>query len=147
MQIKFKRLNGRACAPRYAHHDDACFDMTVVTDDPGETVVIKPRQTVVFGTGVAFEIPEGHVMKMYVRSSVGIKKNLVLSNGTGIIDAGYRGEVRIALTNIGNRPEIVTDGNRIAQCEICPVNQVSFLETDELSESGRGTGGIGSSGK
>lgn len=169
MKLKFRKLSTRAETPRYAHIGDACFDVKVLIDNDSRPFVfhngakeqltpsftesghgymhIMPCQRIVFHTGLAFEIPEGWVMKCHVRSSVGIKNGLILSNGTGIIDSGYRGELHVSLTNTCADPVVVCDGDRVVQCELCRVEQCEFEETDVLSETDRGTGGIGSTGK
>lgn len=139
--LKIKRLDKSVEMPMYAHDDDACFDVCV-----NETAIIKAGESYCFGTGLAFEIPRGWVMKCHVRSSVGIKRHLILSNGTGIIDAGYRGELHIALTNLGKEEVCVVAGQRMIQCELCKVNHFRIVEADALSETDRGTGGIGSTG-
>lgn len=145
MKLKVKKLDPKATIPSYAHPgEDACFDLHVRCGAPTD---IFPANTVVFGTGLAFEVPKGYVMKVHVRSSVGIKRHLVLSNGTGIIDSGYRGELHIALTNIGHDPVRVEPDERVAQGELCPVLPVEIEEAEELAASERGTGGIGSTGR
>lgn len=110
-------------------------------------VTIEPHCSVVFHTGLACEIEEGYCMKIHTRSSIGIKSALALSNGTGIIDAPYRGEILIALTNESDEPRTISHLERVAQCEITRVEDVEIEEVDELSETERGEGGIGSTGK
>lgn len=173
MILKIKKIDKRAMLPQYAHKGDACFDVSILIDesnipmeynqckesfvavdnwnsikDNGQYVVpIAPGRTMLFHTGLKFETEDGYNMKVYVRSSTGMKKNLVLSNGTGVIDtATYRGEVLIGLMNIGNVYQCVSDGERVAQAEIVKTLDVDIVEVDELSDTERGEGGIGSTG-
>ena len=116
-------------------------------DVNGNSVVMKPNSTLMFHTGLKFETEIGYNMKVHVRSSTGMKKNLILSNGTGVIDtAQYRGELMIGLTNIGNSEQTVVDGERVAQAEMVKTLDVDIVEVDELSDTERGEGGIGSTG-
>ncbi len=127
---------------------DSIFGFDGGGRDLGRGVVhIEPHETVVFKTGLVLETEEGFGVKVHVRSSVGIKKHLMLSNQTGIIDtATYRGELLIALTNFGDETVDVEDGERVAQCEIVPVLEAEIVEVSEVSETDRGEGGIGSTG-
>lgn len=133
--------------PKYANETDACMDLKASISNETGTIVIKPNETVKIGTGVKVAIPEGYVMKMYVRSSTGIKKNLSLANGTGIIDAGYRDEIIMALHNFGNEPVEVHDGDRVCQFMILPFPKIELqrVKEDDIKEGNRG-GGIGSTG-
>lgn len=160
--LKVKRLTDSVSIPKYAHDGDMCFDISVYVDDNefapkaldgqlqfkfDSDTVIEPQQTVLFHTGLKFETPKGYGMKVHVRSSIGIKKHLILSNATGIIDtAQYRGELMVALTNISSRRQKIESGERVAQAEIVKVLDVDIKEVDELSDTERGTGGIGSTG-
>lgn len=170
MKLKVKKLVGKAKMPSYAHPgEDACFDISIVIDGSNKpkswhpvfkeyreiepfcrkgvfVIEINPGESVVFRTGLAFEIEKGYSMKVYPRSSTGIKRGLVLTNGTAVIDAGYRDELFIALRNEGTAPYVISDGDRLVQAEICRIEEVEFVEADELSSSERGLGGIGSSG-
>lgn len=145
MNVKIKRVFPEAKLPVYASAGAACFDLYAaniidLTEDAHE-------RTVTYGTGLRFEVPEGHVMMVYSRSGHGFRYGITLANGTGVIDADYRGEVIIKLTkrdtSVRAMPAV---GERIAQAMIIPVEQVSFEETDELSNTQRGAGGFGSTG-
>lgn len=98
-------------------------------------------------TGVHVAIPEGHVGMLFVRSSTGIKRHLVLSNGTGIIDSGYRGPIKISLHNTGNETQHIPAGDYIAQLVVVPIATNNIAEVPELGDTERGTNGIGSSDK
>lgn len=145
MNVKIKKVHPEAKTPVYGSEGAACFDLYAAsiidtTDDNGEC-------TVTYGTGLQFEVPEGHVMMIYSRSGHGFKHGITLANSTGVIDADYRGEVMVKLTkrdtSIHGMPAV---GERIAQAMIIPVEQVVFDEVDELSDTKRGAGGFGSTG-
>lgn len=148
MKIKIKKLHENAVIPSYAKEGDAGFDLTAVS-------VEEREQFIQYNTGLAFEIPEGHVGLIFPRSSV-TKKDLMLKNSVGIIDSGYRGEVsfRFKGENFKNSSfgqfyssNVYDVGDRVGQMMIMPVPKVEFEEVDELSNSERGEGGYGSSGK
>jgi dUTP pyrophosphatase len=142
MNIKIKKLHPNAVVPQYATAGAACFDLVCVND-----VTITPgREHVALKTGLAFEIPEGYVMKVYSRSGHGFKNGIRLANGTGIIDSDYRGEVMVKMHNDGASAVHVSAGERIAQAMIEPVKQVAFEVVEELSDTARGSGGFGSTG-
>jgi len=157
MKIKIKKLLEKAIPPVYATKGAACFDLhAVLSPDPAETrsIPVNPGTPVVIGTGLAFEIPEGHVMLVFSRSSQGFSYDTLLANCTGIIDSDYRGEVKVKLTcdnpaaHSSNwvKPLVVKDGDRIAQAMILPYPAVEFELSEELSETDRGQGGFGSTG-
>lgn len=141
MKVNIKKLNESAVIPQYAHSTDAGLDLvatSVEVDDDGNLV---------YGTGLAFEIPVGYVGLVFPRSSVSLR-SLVMANSVGVIDSGYRGEVTAKFKPIGqflNNPYQI--GERVAQLVIIPYPHVEFHEVDSLSESERGTGGYGSTGK
>ena len=142
MQVKVKKLNDNAVVPQYATAGAACFDLVCVND-----VMITPgREHVALRTGLAFEIPEGYAMMVYSRSGHGFKNGIRLANGTGVIDSDYRGEVMVKMHNDGSTAVLVSAGERIAQAMIIPVPQVELVLSDELSDTARGSGGMGSTG-
>ena len=138
--------------PTYANDTDACMDLKVKIDEDNENnnervAFIMPNETKVFGTGVKVSIPLEHVMLIFPRSSTGIKLHCMLSNTTGVIDSGYRDEIRMAVTNFGNETVCLQDGQRLAQFMIIPRPklELEFVEdNEEFRENDRG-GGIGSS--
>lgn len=145
MEIKVKKLVPEAVVPTRAHASDAGFDLVAVSR------VIDGDGAIVYGTGLAFEIPEGYVGLVFPRSSVA-KKDLVLSNCVGVIDAGYRGEVMAKFKMIdplvGHEVYYWYEkGDRICQIVFVKLPEVELVESDELSDSDRGTGGYGSTGK
>ena len=111
------------------------------------TVTIEPGQTVLMHTGIAMELPEGYVGLNFARSGLATKRGLAPANKVGVIDSDYRGEIMVALHNHGSENQTVEPGERISQLLIMPVVQAEFEETDELSDSVRGDGGFGSTGR
>lgn len=138
----YYQLDEGAAHPRQAYKYDAGIDLALKHD---LTVPVGAHR--VGDTGVRVAVPRGHVGMVFVRSSTGIKKHLVLSNGTGIIDSGYRGSIKISLHNTGNETQHITAGDYIAQLVTVPIAANNIAEVRELSDSERGTNGIGSSGK
>lgn len=138
MKVRFKKITPSAVIPTKAHPSDAGFDLTA-------TSMREDGDVVVYGTGLAMEIPFGHVGLVFPRSSV-YKKDLILTNGVGVVDSGYRGEVLVKFrkTADGDKYEV---GDRIAQLIIIPYPAIEFEEAEELTSSDRGEGGFGSSGK
>lgn len=145
MKLNVKKLHPQATLPKYAHAGDACFDLHAI-GDMEKPVDIRPGGAAIIPTGLAFEIPEGHVMLIYSRSGHGFKNNVRLNNSVGVIDAGYRGEVQVSLHNDGRARFKVAHGDRIAQAMILPVPAVELIEVDDLNETERGAGGFGSTG-
>lgn len=156
MQIKIKKLYKDSVLPTKAHATDAGYDLYAHSksyDGDGN---------VVYGSGVAMEIPQGYVGLVFPRSS-NAKKDLLLSNSVGVIDSGFRGEISFKFKasihvnfvqklcgefcSIVNNPNTYKVGERVGQIIIMPYPEVEFVEVDELSDSDRGTGGYGSSGK
>ncbi len=143
MQLKFKKLLPDAVTPAYATLGSACFDLTAVRD--GWPHKNDPHAWI-FPTGLAFEIPEGHVMLIFSRSGHGFGQAVRLSNCVGVIDSDYRGEVQVSLRADGEQPKRMRTGDRIAQAMIVPIPAVQLLEVDEISRTQRGAGGFGSTG-
>lgn len=137
MQIKIKRLNDKAILPTKAHATDAGYDLYAASAEYDKGLVC-------YGTGVAVEIPVGYVGLVFPRSSIA-NTHLTLSNSVGVIDSGYRGEIKAKFREDGNNWYAI--GDRIAQLIIMPYPEVTFEEVDELSDSDRGEGGYGSSGR
>ena len=143
MKVNVKRLYDSAILPTYATDGSGCFDIYTMFN--GDTDYNEPHT---YSTGLAFEIPENHVMLVFSRSGHGFKNDVRLSNCVGVIDSDYRGELKVKLTcdKIGWGLE-VNAGERIAQGMVIPIQKVQFEEVSELSETERGVGGFGSSGK
>lgn len=143
--MRIKKLHEKAVVPHYATVGSAGLDLSVISDE--DTIVIPYNSTMLCRTGLSFEIPKGYVGLIYIRSSVGSKLDLVLSNQVGVIDSDYRGEVMLPLRNLGRSARVIENGTRVAQMVITPINQVDIEVTEELSETKRGDGGFGSTGK
>lgn len=137
MQVKIKRLTDKAILPTKAHATDAGYDLYASSCHYEDGMLH-------YGTGVAVEIPAGYVGLVFPRSSIA-NTQLTLSNSVGVIDSGYRGEIKAKFRKGGTRGYNV--GDRIAQLIIIPYPEVTFEEVDELSDSVRGEGGYGSSGR
>lgn len=155
MEVKIKKLNESAVIPTYAKHGDAGMDLTAISKE------YDGNGNVIYGTGLAFEIPENYVGLLFPRSS-NTKKDLILGNSVGVIDSGYRGEVIFVFKKnmnvdkfenaIKSREEFISldeykVGERVGQIIIMPYPKVTFIEVDKLGISERGNGGFGSSGK
>jgi dUTP pyrophosphatase len=137
--LRVKRLHPDAKLPTYGTDGAACFDVSTITGGD-----IYQAET--FGTGLAFEVPEDHVMLVFSRSGHGFSRGIRLANCVGVIDSDYRGELKVRLTADAG-PVSIEAGERIAQAMILPVRQVAFEEVAELSETARGAGGFGSTGR
>lgn len=133
-------LDKDAHQPRFAYEGDAGMDLALKHD---LTVPVGAHR--MGDTGVHVAIPEGHVGMLFVRSSTGIKRNLVLSNGTGIIDQGFRGSVKISLHNTGTTGQRIKAGDYIAQLVVVPIATNNIAEVPALDNTERGINGIGSS--
>lgn len=133
--------------PHYETKDAAGADLRACLGGEGETLVIPKNSRVLIPTGLAFDIPSGFEIQIRPRSGLSLKTNLLIVNSPGTIDADYKGEVKIIMGNFGERDEVITHGDRIAQMVVAPVIQVEFIETDTLTESERGDKGFGSTGR
>lgn len=139
MKIQFKKLVSNAITPRFGKPGDACADLVATSLD------LSRDGQIVYGTGIAVEIPEGMVGLIFPRSSIR-NYDLIMSNSVGVIDSGYRGEIMITFNLKNPWSEIYNVGDRIAQLVIIPVPLVKYVEVNELSETQRGTAGHGSTG-
>jgi dUTP pyrophosphatase len=143
LELRFKLLGEGARLPRRANPDDAGLDLHAA-----EPATIEPgggRASV--GTGLAVEIPPGHAGLVLPRSGLAARHGIALTNAPGLIDPGYRGEIRVLLLNSDRTERFeVRPGDRIAQLLLVPLVEAEPVESSELSETGRGEGGFGSSG-
>ena len=144
MKIKVKKLTPEAVVPTLGSKFAAGADL--YSAEKGD-VVIAPGETKFIGTGIAVEIPEGYVGLVYARSGLACKRGLAPANKVGVIDSDYRGEIKVALLNHGKEPQPLEKGERIAQMVVAPYLSVTYEETDELSDTERGEGGFGSTGR
>ena len=137
MKIKIKKLHPEAVIPKYAHVGDAGMDVYAVSKE-------EKSKFIEYGTGLSFELPEDHMMLIFPRSSLS-NKDLILTNHVGILDSGYRGELKLRYRKIGD--DVYDVGDKIGQIVVVPFPKVEFEEVDELSDTSRGEGGFGSTGK
>lgn len=143
IKIEFQKLNPDAIVPSYGTSFAAGADLYSADDD----TVINPGDTAFIHTGLALAIPEGLVGLIYARSGMACKRGIAPANKVGVIDSDYRGEIIVALHNHGKDEVTVVKGERVAQIVFTPYYAADFLETDELPETTRGTGGFGSTGR
>lgn len=142
--IPVKKLRPGAKLPTFGSPYAAGADLHACLEAP---VTIAPGETVFLPTGLAMEIPVGYVGLVYARSGMACKRGLAPANKVGVVDSDYRGEFMIVLYNHGTEPQTVEPGERIAQLVITPVLMPQYVETDTLSDTVRGIGGFGSTGK
>lgn len=139
IHLKLKKLDENAVIPRYSKPGDAAMDLTAISK-------VVEFHYIEYGTGLAIEVPEGHVALLFSRSSV-TNKGMFLGNGVGVIDSGYRGELKFRYYLNEIFSEEYNIGDRIGQMIIVPYPTVTIEEVQELSSSERGIGGYGSTGK
>ena len=143
-KIKVKLLRPGAKLPTYGTEFSAGADLYACLE---EDVVIAPGETKKIPTGIAMELPVGFAGLIYARSSMGTKKGLAPANKVGVVDSDYRGEFLVFLHNHGPEPQTICGGDRIAQLLVTPVFTPGFIESEELSDTLRGDGGFGSTGR
>lgn len=139
MIIKIKKLHAEAVAPKYAHPGDAGMDLFAL-----ETVEVPARGMARIKTGIAMEIPEGYAGLCWDKS--GLAANFGIKVLAGVIDAGYRGELVLAVANLKDEPYVFEKGHKVMQMLIQKVEQPDIIEAEELSDTSRGEGGFGSTG-
>ena len=149
MDLKIKavspKIGKEIPMPFYASAGAAAMDLCACVD---EAVTVLPRALVAVPTGVAIGLPSAEfVALVFARSGLGIKHGVTLSNGVGVIDSDYRGEIKVGLTNLSDAPYTIQPGDRIAQLAVVPVVQANLQIVDELDKTARGAGGLGSTGK
>lgn len=149
MNLKIKAMSSKLGKeiplPFYASAGAAAMDLCACVD---EAVTIAPRELTAVPTGIAIGLPSADfVALVFARSGLGIKHGIALSNGVGVIDSDYRGEIKVGLTNLSDAPYTIQPGERVAQLAVVPVVQANLQIVDELDETARGAGGLGSTGK
>lgn len=145
--INIKKTDENAKIPTYGSVYAAGADLYAVIHNEENKVEILPGETAFIDTGIVIEIPNGYVGLVYARSGLSCKQGLAPANKVGVIDSDYRGNIMVALYNQSNEPRTVSEGDRIAQIVIQPVEQFGFKVKENLSDTIRGNGGFGSSGK
>ena len=144
MEIKIKRLNERAKIPTFGTEFSAGADLYCAEE---HEISVCSGQKCSIGTGISMEIPEGYVGLVFARSGLACKNGLRLCNSVGVIDADYRGEIKVALHNDSTEARKIVPGQKIAQMVVMPFLDVVFEEQDTLDQTDRGAGGFGSTGK
>ena len=142
-KILIKRLSKEVSLPKYETSGSSGLDLAANID---ANIIINPGKLAIIPTGLAVSIPKGFEIQIRPRSGLAAKKKITVLNTPGTIDADYRGEIKVILINHSDEIFTVEKGLRVAQMVICPIEQVSVEEVEELPETGRGTGGFGSTG-
>lgn len=142
--IRVKKLNENAILPTYGSAEAAGADLYACLEEP---VTVQPGETAWIPTGIALEVPKGCAGLVYARSGLGVKRGLAPANKVGVIDSDYRGQIHLVLLNHGKTEQTIQHGERIAQFLITPVLTPAYEEAEELSDTDRGAGGFGSTGK
>lgn len=140
-RLRVRRLRPEAVLPAYAHDGDAGMDLAAV-----EPVALAPGERAAVPTGLAVAVPAGWVGLVHPRSGLALRAGLSLVNAPGTIDAGYRGELKVLLINLGHEPVELQPGERIAQLVLQRVGRAEVVEVDDLDATSRGAGGFGSTG-
>lgn len=145
MEVKFTLTRPDAEAPAYATPGSAAADLRAALEEP---LVLEPGKRAAVPTGVSIQLPDAQwVALICARSGLACRYGLALSNGVGVIDSDYRGELQVSLVNQGEEAYTIQPGERIAQLMILPVAQAAFIPAEKLDETSRGAGGFGSTGR
>lgn len=143
--VRFRLTRPGAKTPFYATPGAAAADLCAVLDAP---LTLPPMGRTMVPTGLAIQLPgPEYVALVCARSGLAVKHGLALSNGVGVIDSDYRGEIQVGLVNLGSETYTLQPGERLAQLMILPVAQAAFVQADTLDETERGAGGFGSTGR
>ena len=144
MELKIKKVREGAILPTRGSKCAAGIDLYACIDEP---IFIQEGKSKLIPTGIACEFPKGYFGGIVPRSSVGVRRHLMLSNNFGVCDEDYRGEIMMGFTNVGGGLQEIKPGERLAQMILLPYVLYDIIEVDELSETDRGEGGFGSTGK
>ena len=149
MELKIKALSPKIGTeiplPKFATAGAACMDLCACIDAP---VTLEAGARTLIPTGIAIALPSAeYVALVFARSGLGIRQGVCLSNGVGVIDSDYRGEIGVGLVNLGQSAYTVQPGDRIAQLMVTPVVQPTVVQVSELDDTDRGAGGFGSTGR
>lgn len=143
-KIYVKVIRNGALLPQKKSANAGAFDLSIVLDKP---YALQPAERFMAATGLQFEIPEGYIVSVRPRSGLAAKEGVTLVNSPGTIDSDYRGEVMIPLINLSKKEFVLTNHMRVAQALLEKVNDVEWIQKEELSKTERGEGGFGSTGK
>lgn len=142
--LKIQKKNPKAILPKRATEGSAGMDLCACME---EEITLRPGELAVIPTGIAIGLPgPDYAALVFARSGLGVKHGISLSNGVGVIDSDYRGEIQVGLCNLGNQPYTIRPEERIAQLVVTPVCLLPIEEVEVLDETGRGEGGFGSTG-
>jgi dUTP pyrophosphatase len=144
MIVKVKKLNDRAVVPTKGSEQAAGSDLYALLDEP---VTLNTNESVFIPTGIAIELPKNFAGFIFARSGLACKHGISPANCVGVVDSDYRGEIKVCLVNNYKEPYTIEPGERIAQLVIMPVENATFLESDSLNDTGRASGGFGSTGR
>ena len=144
INVKLKYLSDKISRPEYATRGSCGFDLSAAIDS---SYTLNPGERVIVPSGVAVSIPKGYGGFLFSRVGLAAKKGIILTNGAGVIDSDYTGEIKIPIMNISNEAYTIKSGDRIAQLVVMPIEAADFVIVDELPETTRGTRAFGSSGK
>lgn len=143
--LKIKKVRENAVVQKYATAGAAGMDLYACIDSP---LTLAPGKLLMVPTGIAIELPDSSLAAfIHARSGLGVKHGICLSNGVGVVDSDYRGEVCVGLCNVSDKPYTIEPFERVAQMVIAPVAVMDIVEVDELSDTERGAGGFGSTGR
>lgn len=140
--LQVRRLDPDVPLPSYAHPGDAGLDLASAEDR-----VLEPGERVALSTGIAVAVPDGWVGLVHPRSGLSLRDGVTVVNAPGTVDSGYRGELKVLLVNLGDRPVEITRGERVAQLVLQRVGHAVVEEVDDLDDTARGAGGFGSTGR
>lgn len=144
-ELKIQKLKENATVPKRATRGSAGMDLYACINEP---VTLAPGELLTVPTGIAAQLPsEKYAIFIFARSGLGIKHGICLSNGVGVVDSDYRGEICVGLCNVSNNPYTIDPNERIAQMVIMPVSVMNIKEAEALDETQRGIGGFGSTGR
>jgi len=143
-RVEFKKLRPDAVVPKYMTAGAAGLDLAAAIDAP---ITLAPGERRLIDIGLAVAIPPGFEGSVRPRSGLAIKHGITLVNSPGVVDSDFRGQLQVIVINHGHEPFLITSGERIAQMVIAPVAQAEVVEVSALSETARGTGGFGSTGR
>ena len=141
--MKIRMISRSGIYPEYETEGSAGMDIRAWIPEP---ITIEPGKRALIPTGLFMEIQPGYEVQLRARSGLAIRQGICLANGIGTIDSDYRGEVKVALINLGEEAFTVSSGDRIAQMVVCAYTRAQIEPAQELAESGRGSGGFGSTG-
>lgn len=150
IDVKIKKLSETSKIPVYATDNSSACDLCAALDSESESIVINPGKIKLIPTGISIECELDGTsdvsILIFARSGLASKHGISMANGVGVVDSDYRGEIKVPLINLSDKPYEIHSGDRIAQMMFVPIARASFTETDELGKTGRGEGGFGSTG-